>query len=75
MGGHEVSQPHRGTSHHRETDTSITVAKVNKEGNFHLSLDESDALNRDLSEEAAAQNPAEHEEEWDDEEDNENYEG
>lgn len=81
MGGHESGQPHIGipdlaeSSTRRQTAASLTKADADKENSFRLPIEDSGHLSNDSPEEAAAQDPAEQEEEWEDEKDGEESEG
>lgn len=76
MGGHGSGQPHTVTpdlaesSTRGQADASPTEAGADKEN-----IEDSGHLSNDSPVEAAAQDPAEQEGEWEDEEDSEEIEG
>lgn len=81
MGGHDSGQPHTVTpdlaesSTRGQADASPTEAGADKENSFCLSIEDRGHLSNDSPVEAAAQDPAEQEGEWEDEEDSEEIEG
>lgn len=81
MGGHDGDPPHTVTpdlaesSTSGQADASPTEASAGKENSFCRSIEDSGHQSNDSPVEAAAQDPAEQEGEWEDEEDSEEIEG